>query len=50
MNANGPYCQQVNIGSGNGSVPSGNSHYPTNVDTDLSCHVASLGHSDLIFA
>ena len=41
----------VNIGSGNGLVPSGNKPLPVraNVDPDLCCHMASLGHNELVY-
>ena len=41
MNATGPYWWSVNIGSGNGLVPSGS------VDQDLQRHMASLGPNEL---
>ena len=43
-------CQlsRVNIGSGNGLVPSGNKPFPANIDPDLWPHMASLGHNELI--
>ena len=43
------YWWLVNIGSGNGWVPSGNKPLPkANVDPDLCRHIASLGHNELI--
>ena len=41
MNATGLDWWSVNIGSGNGSVPSGN------IDPDLCRHMVSLGHNEL---
>ena len=45
-----PHSIEVNIVSGNGLVPSGNKPLPEpgNVDPDLYCHMASLGHIELI--
>ena len=43
MNAMGPHRWQVNIGSGNGLVPSGNKPLPEPMLTKL----ASLGHNEL---
>ena len=50
MNITGPYLLQVNNGSGNGLVPSGNKAEAitwANVDPDLCRHIASLGHNEL---
>ena len=38
---------EVNIGSGNGLVPSGNKLLPGPMLTDLCRHMASLGHNEL---
>ena len=45
MNVTGSYWWWVNIGSGNGLVPSAITW--ANVDPDLCRHMAALGHNDL---
>ena len=47
MTFTGPYLWWINIGSGNGVVPSGNKPLPERVDPDLCHHMASLGHNKL---
>ena len=37
----------VNIGSGNGLVPSGSKPLPEPILTQICCHMASLGHNEL---
>ena len=44
VNSTEPQQWEVNIGSGNGMVPD---ITWTNVDPNLCCHIASLGHNDL---
>ena len=49
MNVTGSYWWSVNIGSGNGLVPSGNKPLLSwaNGDPDLCRHMVSLGHNVL---
>ena len=47
MNVTGVYWWSVNIGSGNGLVPSGNKPLP-NDDPDLCHHMVSLDQNELI--
>ena len=49
MNATGPYWKQVNIGLGNGLVPSGNKPLPETMLTQIYVchHIASLGQNEL---
>ena len=48
MNATGLHWWSVNIGSGNGLVPSGNKPLPEPMLTQNCCHMASLGHNELM--
>ena len=48
LNVTRPYWWSVNIGSGNGLVPSGNKPLPEPMLTQICGHRVSLGHNELI--
>ena len=48
MNVTGLQWWSVDIGSGDGLVPSGNKPSPEPMLTQICCHMASLGHNELI--
>ena len=50
MNATRPYWWEVNIGSGNGLVQSGNQPLSEPMLTQICCQMASLGFNELILA
>ena len=50
MNVTGLHWWSVNIGSGNGLVPSGSKPLPEPMLTQICRHMASLGHNELILS
>ena len=47
MNAKGPHWLYIDIGSGNGLLPSGNKPLSEPMLTEIYVYIASLGHNEL---